>query len=314
MRTLAQVVSVFQTASQTVPQTSPAPQLLVFAGPNGSGKSTINQGVLADPNLAFTGEYINADDISKSLTQNFKNSTERNIHAAVLAETQRQKAIKQRADFAFETVMSTPEKIAIMAQARALGYRVNLVFITTDDAEINVQRVANRVRMGGHPVEPDAIRSRYHSTMNLLASALEHSDAAAIYDNTGASPIRVATWVNQQLVLHISRPIRAWVKQKLQRPFAARENSRHEISQALAEYCVHTHQPLPAHISQANAQHGNHYQGEIIVHTKYHALQKINPQHYVLHDLSLLAKQSLRRGRVATLVYAFDKGKISSPR
>ena len=43
------------------------PMMVVFAGPNGSGKSTINREFLNNPNSGFKGEYINADDIAKSL-------------------------------------------------------------------------------------------------------------------------------------------------------------------------------------------------------------------------------------------------------
>jgi len=44
-----------------------APVMLVFAGPNGSGKSSINAQVLKNPAMGFSGEYINADDIAKSM-------------------------------------------------------------------------------------------------------------------------------------------------------------------------------------------------------------------------------------------------------
>jgi predicted ABC-type ATPase len=53
--------------------------------------------------------------------------------------------------------MSTPEKVALMSQARARGYDVHLLFVTTEDPEINVQRVTNRVVLGGHDVPADAL-------------------------------------------------------------------------------------------------------------------------------------------------------------
>ncbi len=43
------------------------PMMVVFAGPNGSGKSTINREFLSTAILYFKGEYINADDIAKTL-------------------------------------------------------------------------------------------------------------------------------------------------------------------------------------------------------------------------------------------------------
>lgn len=126
---------------------------IVFAGPNGSGKSTITSAVVENPAL-FKREYINADDIAKSLEVDIPNYRERNIKAATIAEERRLAAFEERRAVAFETVLSTPEKIALMTQAKAKGYEVTLVFVTTKDPEINVQRVSNRVDLGGTALRP----------------------------------------------------------------------------------------------------------------------------------------------------------------
>lgn len=145
-----------------------APVMFVFAGPNGSGKSSINAQVLKNPALGFSGEYINADDIAKSMESQIPDYQTRNIKAAELAESRRAIALQAGHSFAFESVMSTPEKVALLTQARERGFEVALVFVTTDDAEKNVARVSNRVAMGGHAVEPDTVRRRYASAMQLL--------------------------------------------------------------------------------------------------------------------------------------------------
>ena len=61
--------------------------------------------------------------------------------------------------FSFETVMSHPSKIKELKKAKEKGYRIYLYFVCTDDAEINVNRVANRIEKGGHPVDVYKIRS-----------------------------------------------------------------------------------------------------------------------------------------------------------
>ena len=66
-----------------------APVMFVFAGPNGSGKSSINAQVLKNPALGFSGEYINADDIAKSMESQIPDYQTRNIKAAELAESRR---------------------------------------------------------------------------------------------------------------------------------------------------------------------------------------------------------------------------------
>lgn len=64
-----------------------------------------------------------------------------------------------------------------MRQAQALGYRTYLYFVSTEDPEINVDRVRIRVEEGGHMVAPDKVRSRYFNSLSLLAggSCLQQS-------------------------------------------------------------------------------------------------------------------------------------------
>ncbi|MEE4342266.1 hypothetical protein V2J66_11620 [Pseudomonas alliivorans] len=54
--------------------------------------------------------------------------------------------------------MSHPSKVEIMREARHRGYRTYLYFVSTENPEINVGRVAIRVREGGHPVESITVR------------------------------------------------------------------------------------------------------------------------------------------------------------
>jgi predicted ABC-type ATPase len=68
--------------------------------------------------------------------------------------------------------------------AQAAGFMVILVFVTVRTAELNVGRVAQRVRLGGHPVPVDRIvRRRQASHGNFLWFALQ-SDIVLVFDNT----------------------------------------------------------------------------------------------------------------------------------
>ncbi len=75
------------------------PAVIIFAGPNGSGKSTITEAVVGDPEQ-FTGEYINADDIARSLQDQIPDYRERNLKAAQMAEERRLLALHEGRDFA----------------------------------------------------------------------------------------------------------------------------------------------------------------------------------------------------------------------
>jgi hypothetical protein len=89
--------------------------------------------------------------------------------------------------------MSTPGRVALLDEARALGYQVELAFVATRDPHINIARVAARVAQNGHDVDPQKIIERYQRTLALLPSALDLSDYAYVFDNSdhnnGAEPV-----------------------------------------------------------------------------------------------------------------------------
>jgi predicted ABC-type ATPase len=282
------------------------PYVIAFAGPNGSGKSTVTSVLLA--NLKFKGEYINADEIGKSLENEIPNYRERNIRAANIAEQRRLAAFAERRPVAFETVMSTPEKIALLSHAKEQGYKVILVFVTTDDPEKNVQRVANRVALGRHAVEPDAVRERYARTMQLLGPALDHADLVRVYDNSTKKLMLVAVKNEGELQLHNLRQHPNWVKPYLVDAFLERVESRNRITEVFQKDAS-----SQAVLKDADAAHRKRYTGPIIGLTQHHALQKISAHSYVVHDRSLSDSKGLEAGKNATIEYAFYKGKIVTP-
>ncbi|GHU20055.1 hypothetical protein FACS189475_08340 [Betaproteobacteria bacterium] len=288
-----------------------APLVIIFAGPNGSGKSTTNAEILNDPELNFKGEYINADDIAKALANEISDYRKRNIKAAEIAVQRRQTAMNENRTFAFETVMSTPEKVAIMTQAKAKNYDVALYFITTDNPEINVARVEARVAKGGHAVDPDAIRRRYHSTMDLLPCAVEHADSARIIDNSGNKSVSVAIKRSDRLT-QIKPNLPEWVDEKLVKPYRDREASREKIKQSYKAECERASTSATM-LTDADASHGKTYKGKIIDVTVHHALQQTGANKFVIHDRSLSIPQELQKGKQATIAYAYDKGKIVAP-
>jgi predicted ABC-type ATPase len=89
------------------------PEVMVFAGPNGSGKSTITR-------MAKTvGIYINADDIKKS-------SLCTDMEAAIKAEELREKALSDKIDFTFETVLSTERNLNLLKRYRKDSLNVQM--------------------------------------------------------------------------------------------------------------------------------------------------------------------------------------------
>jgi predicted ABC-type ATPase len=116
--------------------------------------------------------------------------------ASVTADFIRYQLLKQHQSFTFETVMSSPDKIELLAKAQALGYKTYLYYVATEDPQINVKRVHHRVTRGGHNVPTDKIISRYYRSLDLLLQAIKHTNRAYLFDNSGENQTWVAEITN----------------------------------------------------------------------------------------------------------------------
>lgn len=182
------------------------PHLVIFAGPNGSGKSTITEQYFQDITEL---PYINADVIAKEKEIS-------SLDAAIEAARQRTEAIQNKQSFIMETVLSTREKIDLMNEAKAQGYHVRLMFITTQSPTINVDRVQNRVSKGGHDVPVDKTVSRYEKSMNLVAEAANIADSAFIFNNSFENPVIIAEKnLEKGWSIYPQKPPSHWTKQKI---------------------------------------------------------------------------------------------------
>lgn len=179
-----------------------SPVLNLIVGPNGAGKSTLYAKVIG-PTTRL--DFVNADEIAHARWPG--EEVERSYDAAVLAAEERDRRIADRRSFVAETVFSHESKLALIDQARANGYVVILHVVIVPE-ELAVARVADRVRVGGHDVPGDKIRSRYHRLWPLAVDAIGRADEAHVYDNssTTAALRRVASFVRGQLLEEPSWP------------------------------------------------------------------------------------------------------------
>jgi predicted ABC-type ATPase len=119
--------------------------------------------------------------------------------ASVAGDFLRQKLLDQKLSFTFETVMSHPSKVDLLASAQQAGYRTYLYFVATDDPDINISRVRSRVKLGGHAVPEDRIVKRYHRSLDLLMQAIQHTNRAYVFDNSGARLVQAISLGQNQL-------------------------------------------------------------------------------------------------------------------
>lgn len=130
--------------------------------------------------------------------------------ASVISDFIRHELLAAGLSFTFETVMSSADKVDFLHKAQARGYRTYLYFVATDDPEINLARVRQRVREGGHDVPADKVVERYHRSIALLDAAVAAANRAYIFDNSGAQHRWIAEVTDgEELALHTDR-LPAW--------------------------------------------------------------------------------------------------------
>ena len=185
-------------------------QLWVLAGGNGAGKTTFYNLFLAPKGI----KLVNADIIAKAISP--ENPENVSYAAAIVAEQIREKLLQQDISFCFETVFSHVSKIDFVANARAQGYEIILVYIHLDTSELNEARVYQRVTEGGHHVPVDKIHSRIPRTMQHIGAVLPLVNEARLLDNSYRdNPFQQIAWVKRGRRQWINDPLPYWAEEIL---------------------------------------------------------------------------------------------------
>jgi predicted ABC-type ATPase len=157
------------------------PLVIVIAGPNGAGKSTTAPSLLRD--TLQVSEFVNADTIAGGLSA-FRPDSVAIAAGRAMLERIRQLA-KVQADFAFETTLASRSFAPWLARLRRNGYHVHVLFLWLESEDLAVNRVAARVRLGGHDVPEGTVRRRYQRGLrNLFNLYVPLIDSWQVFDNS----------------------------------------------------------------------------------------------------------------------------------
>ena len=140
------------------------PNLYIISGCNGAGKTTASLTVL--PETLQCKEFVNCDEIAKGLSP--LNPDGAKVAAGRLMLTCIKKHIADKVDFAIETTLAAKSYHSLIIKAREQGYKTSLVYFWLQSPDLAIQRVAERVKHGGHHVEDSIIRRRYRAGIKNL--------------------------------------------------------------------------------------------------------------------------------------------------
>ena len=162
-------------------------ELTVVIGANGAGKTTWTRRHRA----ALPKPFYNADSIAEGLGGWDDGPSQRRARRMVDDLVERD--LQNRASFGFESTYSGRSRPEIVKAAKEQGYTTKAYFLGTEDVEINIDRVAKRVREGGHNIAESEIRRRWKQAWQNLLATWNWLDEVTIIDNSSYEPRTVGT-------------------------------------------------------------------------------------------------------------------------
>lgn len=164
-------------------------RVILLGGPNGAGKSTAARRLL--PDFLSLRAFVNADAIASGLSAFAPESVARQAGRVMIRRLK--ELLLEGADFAFETTLASRTFAPFLRRCRTCGYRVTVVYVWLQSAELAIERVSLRVRSGGHDVPEATVRRRYEAGWrNFLSLYRPIADEWQVYDNSAVGATLVA--------------------------------------------------------------------------------------------------------------------------
>ncbi|WP_314584984.1 zeta toxin family protein [Paenibacillus terrigena] len=155
--------------------------MFVFAGNNGSGKSTIRNLIVDRLGISVN---IDPDALARRIDQ--QNPEKYKVTAGKEAIKLARECIRNKRDFTVETTLAGGNVIRQMRDAKENGFETIMFYVGLGDIRLNIERVATRVKNGGHHIESEDIIRRSVTSMENLLAHLNLIDHLIVIDNSKA--------------------------------------------------------------------------------------------------------------------------------
>ncbi len=165
------------------------PIYTIIGGVNGSGKSSLTGSLKYQ--RTDLGRIIDVDKLAKE-HGGF-------VEGGKIAIQLQAQYIKAGISFTQETTLSGQRPARAARQAKDAGYTVRLYYVGISSAEEAFQRIANRVRKGGHDIPAEDVYRRYQERYEALAAVLPYVDEGTFFDNENGF-VEVAEYRNGELL------------------------------------------------------------------------------------------------------------------
>lgn len=171
---------------------------MVLAGVNGAGKSSVGGAALRQIEM----EWFNPDTFSRELRQRTGiDRAEADSSSWQEGKRRLEEAITTGASFAFETTLGG-STITNLLKTACTTHDVIIWYCGLASVELHIERVRNRVAVGGHSIPEERIRERWNASRLNLIELISHVHVVYVYDNSASVEHRHAV-PDPTLVAHI---------------------------------------------------------------------------------------------------------------
>jgi predicted ABC-type ATPase len=173
------------------------PELWIIAGPNGAGKTTCAQNEPISTLLSDT-PFLNPDDrtlikLREAGYQGFLDApvdvqTRLFFESADEVFEELKKALARKKKVGVETVLSSDKYRSLVGGVRQDGGIVCLIYVALSSPAIAKERVAARVKRGGHGIPDDKIEKRWQRSLENLIWFAQQATNFWVIDNSDSDP------------------------------------------------------------------------------------------------------------------------------
>ncbi len=169
------------------------PKMYIISGCNGAGKTTSCYSLL--PEMLECRQFVNSDEFAKALAP--FNPGAASVRAGRYMLMKVHYLLQKGETFSIETTLATRSLLKIIERAQRLGYDVTILYFWLSSPQKAIERVAERVRNGGHDIPSEVIKRRYYMGLDYLINHyIPVCDHWIIADNS-EPPFRVIAQGNK---------------------------------------------------------------------------------------------------------------------